>query len=293
MVRVDAIVRPGLTLDWQAMEPLRLDPAATPLAAEMAPALGGANAWDQIQAIDLELLPDEFRLQRLVFQAARQAYAQMQDQYTGTPEYLAFQLIRLIDEFLASDKLEVPSLFHQEPLRKRILVSLNMNAVVQHLLRYLLQQNQERIEPVFDEEFPVGSTRYMRTWYTTKTCQPAQKSQISHVVADGAWEAHAANLLESSPLVQAYAKNDHLGFQVYYMWNGAKRRYIPDFLVRLANGKTLVLEIKGVDDDQNRAKRSALDAWVKGVNQKGGFGTWAWDVAFEPHQIQDILAAHG
>jgi len=53
------------------------------------------------------------------------------------------------------------------------------------------------------------------------------------------------------------------------------------------------LDIKGVDDDQNRAKRSALDAWVKGVNQKGGFGTWAWDVAFEPHQIQDILAAHG
>ena len=77
------------------------------------------------------------------------------------------------------------------------------------------------------------------------------------------------------------------------MWNGAKRRFIPDFLIRLANGKTLVLEIKGIDDDQNRAKRSALDAWVKGVNQKGGFGVWTWDVAFEPHQIQDILAAHG
>ena len=293
VVRVDAIVRPGLTLDWQAMETLRLDPAATPLAAQMAPALGGANAWDQIREINLELLPEEFRLQRLVFQAARQAYAQMREQYTGTPEYLAFQLIRLIEQFLASDKLEVPSLFHQEPLHKRILVSLNMNAVVQHLLRYLLPQNQERIEPVFDEEFPVGSTRYMRTWYTTKTCQPAQKSQISHVVADGAWEAHAANLLEASPLVQAYAKNDHLGFQVYYMWNGAKRRFIPDFLIRLSNGKTLVLEIKGIDDNQNRAKRSALDAWVKGVNQKGGFGVWVSDVAFEMAKIPDILNSHG
>lgn len=292
VVRVDAIVRPGLTLDWRAMEPLRLDPSATPLAAEMAPALGGATAWDQIQAIDLELLPEEFRLQRLVFQAARQAYAQMQDQYTGTPEYLAFQLIRLIEQFLASDKLDVPSLFHQEPLRKRILVSLNMNAVVQHLLRYLLPQNQERIEPVFDEEFPVGSTRYMRTWYTTKTCQPAQKSQISHVVADGAWEAHAANVLETSSSVQTYAKNDHLGFQIYYMWNGAKRRYIPDYLIKLANGKTLVLEIKGEDSEQNKAKRAALDAWVTGVNQKGGFGTWSWDVAFEPHQVQDILISH-
>jgi type III restriction enzyme len=257
----------------------------------MAPAVGGANAWDQITEIDLEKLPDEFRLQRLVFQAARKAYDQMSGQFTGTPEYLAFQLIRLIEKFLASDKLEVPSLFHQEPLRKRILVSLNMDVVVQHLLRYLIPQNQERIEPVFDEEFPVGSTRYMRTWYTTKTCQPAQKSQISHVVADGAWEAHAANVLETSPQVQAYAKNDHLGFQIYYMWNGAKRRYIPDFLIKLGSGKTLVLEIKGEDSEQNTAKRAALDAWVAGVNQKGGFGVWSWDVAFEPHQVQDILVS--
>lgn len=292
VLRVDAIVRPGLTLDWIKMEPLKLDPARTPLAADMAPALGGANAWDQITEIDLEKLPDEFRLQRLVFQAARKAYDQMSGQFTGTPEYLAFQLIRLIEKFLASDKVEVPSLFHQEPLRKRILVSLNMDVVVQHLLRYLIPQNQERIEPVFDEEFPVGSTRYMRTWYTTKTCQPAQKSQISHVVADGAWEAHAANVLETSPQVQTYAKNDHLGFQIYYMWNGAKRRYIPDFLIKLANGKTLVLEIKGEDSEQNKAKRAALDAWVAGVNQKGGFGVWSWDVAFEPHQVQDILASH-
>ncbi|MGY0619874.1 DEAD/DEAH box helicase family protein [Lysobacter sp. A378] len=292
VLRVDAIVRHGLALDWAKMEPLKLDPAKTPLAAELAPALGGANAWDQITEIDLEKLPDEFRLQRLVFQAARKAYDHLRDQFTGTPEYLAFQLIRLIEKFLSSDRLDVPSLFHQEPLRKRILVSLNMDVVVQHLLRYLIEQNQERIEPVFDEEYPIGSTRYMRTWYTTRACQAAQKSQISHMVADGAWEAHAANVLETSKLVQSYAKNDHLGFQVYYMWNGAKRRYIPDFLLRLSNGKTLALEIKGEDSEQNKAKRSALDTWVKGVNQKGGFGVWCWDVAFEPHQIQDILATH-
>jgi len=57
------------------------------------------------------------------------------------------------------------------------------------------------------------------------------------VVADSAWEAHTANLLESSELVDAYAKNDHLGFQIYYLWQGAKRRYVPDFLIRLSNGK--------------------------------------------------------
>ena len=150
----------------------------------------------------------------------------------------------------------------------------------------------ERIEPVFDEESPIGSTRYMRTWYTTKPCQPTRKSQISHILADSSWEQYAANVLEKSQHVVAYAKNDHLGFQIYYLWNGARRRFIPDFIIRLANGKTLVLEIKGQDSEQNRAKRSALDAWVKGLNAKGGFGAWSCDVAFEPAQIHDIINLH-
>jgi type III restriction enzyme len=59
--------------------------------------------------------------------------------------------------------------------------------------------------------------------------------------------------------------------------------------VRLRDGKALVLEIKGEDRPQNKAKRSALDAWVQGVNQKGGFGKWSWDVAFGPAQVQDVL----
>ena len=37
---------------------------------------------------------------------------------------------------------------------------------------------------------------------------------------------------------------------------------------------------------------SALDAWVKAVNSKGGFGKWCWDVAFDPAKIHDIIAAH-
>ncbi len=291
VLRVDTVVRAVLTVDWQQVEPLRLDPAQTPISVEIAPALGGATDWGQIIEIDLEQLPDEFRLQRLCFQAARKAFEELSPSFTGSREYLVVQLIRLVEQFMASDLLEIPSLFHQDPLRRRILVSLNIDRVVQHLLRFVTEQNRERIEPVFDEETPIGSTRQMRTWYTTKPCQTTAKSQISHVVVDSAWEAHAANVFESTHAVQlsAYAKNDHLGFQVYYLWNGARRRFVPDFLIRLSSGKVLILEIKGEDSPQNRAKRDALDAWVRGVNEKGGFGVWAWDVAFEPAQIQDII----
>jgi len=285
-------VRPRLAVDWDKVDELKLDPTATPITAEIAPAVGGATDLSKVHVIDLEKLPEDFRLQRLTFRAARKAFDDLSGRFKGNREYLVVQLIRLIEEFLASHKLVIPSLFHQEPLRKRILLALNIDLIVQHLLRYVGEQNLEHIEPVFDKERPIGSTREMRTWYTTKRCRPTQKSQISHVVADSAWEQYAANVCETNSLVTGYAKNDHLGFQVYFLWNGARRRYIPDFLIRLANGKTLILEIKGADTDQDRAKRSAPDAWVQGVNAKGGFGVWCWDVVFEPAQVNDCLARH-
>lgn len=291
VLRVDPIVKPVLAVRWEEVEPLRLRPEETPITAEIAPALGGATDWSKIHVIDLEKLPEAFRLQRLTFLAARKAFDQLRAGFTGNPKYLVVQLIKLIEQFIASDRLDIPSLFHQEPLRKRILLMLNVDRVVGHLLRFVHEQNRERIELIFDEDCPIGSTRAMRTWYTTNPTIPAVKSQISHVVGHSAWEGYAANVFENSPLVDAYAKNDHLGFQVHYLWNGSRRRFVPDFFVRLANGVMLVLEIKGEDDDQNRAKRSALAAWVDGVNQRGGFGRWAWAVAFEPSQIVDLLAS--
>jgi type III restriction enzyme len=42
----------------------------------------------------------------------------------------------------------------------------------------------------------------------------------------------------------------------------------------------------------NKAKRAALDEWVTAVNGEGGFGSWAWDVAFEPAQVHDIVGRH-
>ena len=293
IVRVDTVLTPVLSIDWQKVSALTLDPANTPITVDIAPALGGAADWNKVTTIDLEQLPDEFRLQRLVFKAARKAFDSLQQSFKGNKEYLVLQLIRLIEQFLKQDKLDIPSLFHQDPLRKRILITLNMDVVVQHLLRYLVEQNHERIEPVFDSEFPIGSTQNMRTWYTTKPCLPTVKSQISHVVGDSGWEGYVANVLEKSPLVQSYAKNDHLGFQIYYLWNGSKRRYIPDLLIRLTNGKTLILEVKGQDSEMAKAKLAATKAWVEGVNHKGGFGVWASAILFEPAKIHDVLEEYG
>ncbi len=112
-------------------------------------------------------------------------------------------------------------------------------------------------------------------------------------MVDSTWEHYTVQRLEKRPDVAAYAKNDHLGFQLHYLWRGSRRKYVPDFLIRLANGKHLILEIKGEDSDQNRSKRMALDAWVRAVNARGGFGTWCWDVVKgEPSKVDDVIAFH-
>lgn len=294
VLRVETVVRPTLMIDWTQVGLLRLDPASTPISADLAPALGGAADMSKVTSIDLEALPEGFRLQRLVFLASRKAFAELRHSFKGTEQYLIYQLIQLVEHFLKSDRLDIPSLFHQDPLRKRILIALNIDLVVQHVLQYVREQNTTSLVPVYDEENPIGSTALMRTWYTTKPNVPTVKSHISHVVGDSAWEQYAANVFEHDRTndVISYAKNDHLGFQIHYMWQGSKRRFIPDFIVKLANGKMLALEIKGEDSPQNKAKRDALAEWVLAVNAAGGFGTWIWDVAFEPSHVHDIIIHH-
>ena len=77
----------------------------------------------------------------------------------------------------------------------------------------------------------------MRTWYTTKPCAPTAKSQISHVVYDSTWEKAVADLCEKESDVIAWAKNDHLDFKIRYMYRGSSRNFIPDYLIRLRNGR--------------------------------------------------------
>jgi type III restriction enzyme len=292
VLRVETVVKSTLIIDWDQVETMSLDPARTPISAELAPALGGATDLSKVKEIDLTKLPEGFRLQRIIFVAARKAFASLRGAFKGNEEYLLIQLAQIVEKFLASKKIDIPSLFHSDPLRRRILIALNIDIVVQHLLRYVTEQNRASLTPIYDEENPIGSTGQMRPWYTTKPNVPTERSHISHVVGDSTWEQYAANILEKRRDVVAYAKNDHLGFQIHYLWQGSRRRYLPDFLIKFESGLMLALEIKGEDSPQNQAERDALKEWVEAVNSAGGFGEWAWDVVFDPSQVRDVLDQH-
>ncbi len=293
VVRVESVLKATLEVDWSAVTPLAMKPELTPTAAEMAPTLAGIQDVTKIGMIDLTQHAERFRMQQLVFHASRKAYERLYGERGGRQPERVLQLIRIVERFLGSDLIQVTSLFHQEPLRKRILLAMAIDRVVEHVCQYLIEANRERLEPVFDPDYPLGSTGRMRTWYTSKPCWPTTKSHISHAVFDSGWEDKALYDLDHSDLVLAYVKNDHLNFRVLYVHNGAVRKYFPDYLIRLANGRMLVLEIKGQPNDESKAKHAALAQWVEAVNQNGGFGTWSWAVADQASGIPDVLSRHG
>ncbi|MFQ6032476.1 MAG: restriction endonuclease, partial [Candidatus Zixiibacteriota bacterium] len=104
------------------------------------------------------------------------------------------------------------------------------------------------------------------------------------------WEATEAFQLDRSSHVDAWVKNDHLGFEIIYIFKGVVKKFRPDFIVRLTTGDFLVLETKGQERQEDRTKMNFLDEWVKAVNNYGGFGRWQWAVSRNPADVPEVLA---
>ncbi|MBM3897024.1 MAG: type III restriction endonuclease subunit R [Thaumarchaeota archaeon] len=297
VIRINHVYKPKLSLDVSRVKRIELRPEDTPLRTELAPIVEGKP--DVRKLIDIDLSDEKvekaltvLRKQRLIFEMSRELYDQVQPTWTGNKAYLLMQLVKIVEEFIDSNKLVISSKAYQEDLKRRLLILLNMNKIVQHVFNAIRFENTEELVPVFDKELPIKSTSRMITWYTSKPCEITQKSHISHVVFDSSWEASEAFELDRNRDVVSWAKNDHLGFVINYVYRGIIHKFYPDFLVKLSNGKTLVLEVKGKDDQQNRTKRDYLNEWINAVNSDGRFGKWCWDVSFRTSDVLDIINKH-
>jgi type III restriction enzyme len=138
----------------------------------------------------------------------------------------------------------------------------------------------------------VGSTR----WVDFDTIKPvwasrADKCHVSHVVADtGSWEQKLAQVLEEMDEVTAYVKNQGLNFTIPYTLNGDERAYYPDFLVRVGDDLTLVVEVSGEARKDKAAKvATARTLWVPAVNNHGGFGRWGFVEVTDPWDAKGVI----
>ncbi|MDM8542743.1 DEAD/DEAH box helicase family protein [Desulfococcaceae bacterium HSG9] len=288
VIRIEHIYKPQLHLDH--VEPIYLDPYESVTQAEMAAVVAGKPNPAALSEIDLKQIARRFRIQTIVFESSKRIFNMEKPDWKGSEALFLAQIIRIADDFINSAKLIVKDdLFSQTPWRYKALILLNINKIVQHLWNGIRAENSAKVFPVFDTENPLRSTGQMRTWHTGKPCEHTQKSHINHVVADSTWEATEAQRLDTSEYVNAWAKNDHLGFAVLYNYKGVIRRYHPDFLIKLCNGEHLILETKGQDNDLVRTKRAFLQEWVKAVNNHGGFGIWHEAISYDPNDLTGIL----
>lgn len=290
ILRIDRVYRPTLTLDLKKVKTLSVNAADAAMLAELAPVVDGKPDVTKVSEIDLKELGEKFRMQKIVFETAGEVYEQMAPTWKGSKEILLSQLIHLVEKFLASGKIRLtPALYDADDVRRRILLTLNMRKIVQHIWEAIHFENTESIEPIFDKERPIRATGDMQPWFTGKACERTKRSHVNFCVYDSRWEATESFELDRNPEVEAWVKNDHLGFEILYIFNGVVHKYRPDFLIRLKSGGTLVLEVKGMDSQQNKTKRQFLDDWIKAVNTHGGFGFWQWAVSKNQSEMPDVI----
>ncbi|OOP56281.1 MAG: hypothetical protein AYP45_09445 [Candidatus Brocadia carolinensis] len=291
VLRVEYKLSYFLDLDWDNLERLILSPEDAPTIVEVAPVIDGKPNFGQISEIDLDRLAEEHRLQKIKLQAAVRLHEQFGKNWEGDTGSHISQLMQIFDQFLASDKLEikVPLFAGTEKLRN-IVIALNSQKIINHIGNFIRSSSKESPTAILDPVRPKRSTATAMTWWTTKPTQPVKKSQISHIVIDSGWEKVGLEFERNRiPGLISWVKNDHLGFEIYYLWQGQTKTYYPDYVIKFENTRYLILEIKGQATEKDNAKWLAAREWVNAVNATGNFGTWEFKVLDDPKDLFNIV----
>jgi len=96
--------------------------------------------------------------------------------------------------------------------------------------------------------------------------------------------------LDESPRVRTWVKNERLGFEIPYRHGQTMHHHVPDFLVELVDASFLVVEVKGLEREQDRSKEAGARRWVDAVNHWGRLGQWRYAKIHSPHQLESVLA---
>jgi type III restriction enzyme len=159
--------------------------------------------------------------------------------------------------------------------------------------------DEERIRAVLDPYNPKGSTRHVG-FMTSKDIYETSptKCHVNYVVCDSDWEAEFARAAEAHPRVLSYVKNQGLGLEVPYKDGSTARVYLPDFIVNIDDGRGpddplhLVIEVKGYRRENVKLKSETMrQKWIRGVNNLGVFGRWAFEEFNDVFEMQKEFAA--
>ncbi len=290
ILRVERKLSYYLEIDLKEVDPITISAENTPTLVEVAPVIDGKPNFDQMSQVNLQQLSQQYRFESEMMKAVAQLVERNEENWAGDKGSKFTQLYSFIENFLASDRLVIKGPKGDEEFR-RIIITLNMQKIVEHLHQAIHQTSKEEAVPVFDPVRPIRSTRSAFTWYTAKPTMPVTMSQISHLVVDSEWEGRLGTALEQGRIknLVSWVKNDHIGFEINYVYQGEYHTYYPDFIVRLNGERYLLVEVKGQKTDKDKAKWAAAEEWVKAVNNTGKFGAWEFKVLEKPDDIFEVI----
>ena len=295
--RIDFDLKPYLKLDFKKIKPLKILDIRE--IAELAPEINGQPDYTKIKTIDLEKLLKEkdVRMRRLIFTTTANLYDQINPVWKEkvNKQFAFSQLIWLVEKFLDSDKLQIePKSFQLDKTKRKIAIMMGMEKIIRTICFAITHQNSEELIPIYRNP-KYRSTKEMVRWRTGKQTAIFKKTHLNRCVVDSGWELAHARELDRNPNVKAWAKNDHLGFEIKYVHNGVLCEYIPDFIVQLSDNSHLILEVKGVKKPKDVSKWGYMKLWIKAVNQdKEENGFWHFAVSQDAtgkkvHSIIDRL----
>ena len=328
------LTRNRVQCDVQAVEPLRLDPTKTPTAAFVRPQVGyqighpGTHGGFGFETVDRQEYYDSTHPQEIAFEIAREIVNRLTEAAraadagqprpssgTGRPPVtgngggtngrpaprhgsraaLFPQVLAIVQEYVRDrvdrnglHPCEIGLQTYAEQIVGRLLDAITPDDV----------RGEPPVLPRLNRYRPIGSTANVHF----KTARPVQLTAASHLnyVAchTTSWEQAAMFRIEQlakDGLVACYARNYRLEFTIPYELYGEPRAYEPDFIIRLRNGLSLVLEIKGTPDPDADAKHQAARRWIHAVNNWNGLGEWEFLVCRDPqqlgHEIERLTAA--
>lgn len=230
------------------------------------------------------------------------------------PQYVAFTLTKRVVEnyLLDAEQQPKPWLFAQVlPIVERwmrdcvvtqggafeqmLRITEYSHAAAERIQRAIVRgtAGEKRLLPILRPYDAMGSTSEV-DFNTTKTVYETAKSHLNYVVEDSGWESKVAETLDHMDEPLAYFKNPGV-LRIPYTHEGSQGHYVPDFVVRIDDGRpdplNLVIEVTGERKKDKVAKvEAARTFWVPAVNNLGEYGRWGFAEITDPWEAADLIA---
>ncbi len=293
ILRVQREIEYFIDINWEKTEKITLSSTEDPVWVQVAPTIERPDFSLSQKMLSInEYLGKDIRLKQSLFSITSSIKSGLDDTWKNIDDGNKFQQIfKIVSEFIEK-KVIIDADKKNYDVYKNILISLNTTKIASVIRQAINLSQNTKSYPIPDPVNKFKTTAVMTPWYTTRDTytSPEMKCHISHLVQDSKWENIGKFLDNEIDDLEAWVKNDHLGFTIPYIHKGLLRSYFPDFIIKLKGNKYLMLEVKGKEREQDQSKWESAKLWCEALNaDKDSWGEWKFRAIKNKPTIKDLL----